>query len=100
MPAERHARALALTRIGRTMTKDDVYAFLAATFRDVFKRDVAITPELSAADVKGWDSFAQIAIIVASEEHFGIEFTSKELDSLKNVGDFAGVVLAKTKSGS
>ncbi len=82
------------------MTKDDVYAFLADTFRTVFKRDVEIKPELSAADVKGWDSFAQISIIVAAEEHFGMEFTSQELDSLKNVGDFADVVLKKKGTGA
>lgn len=78
------------------MIRDDVYAFLAETFRRVFKRDdITIMPELSAADVKGWDSFAQIAIIVASEDHFDIRFSSKELDSLKNVGDFVDIVLKK-----
>lgn len=76
------------------MTEDDVYAFLKETFRAVFKRDVEVTPLLSAADVKGWDSFAQISIIVATEEHYGVEFTSEELDTLKNVGDFVAMVLA------
>ncbi len=81
------------------MTEDGVYADLAEIFRTVFKRDdIKLTPELKAADVEGWDSFAQIAIIVASEEKFGIEFSSKELDALKNVGDFVAVVLRKTKA--
>lgn len=83
------------------MTEDQVYDFLKDTFRTVFKRDdIEVTPALSAADVQGWDSFAQIAIIVASEEHFDVEFTTKELVSLKNVGDFVAVVLKKTGEGT
>lgn len=83
------------------MTETQVYAFLAETFRIVFNRgDIKLTPELKAADVAGWDSFAQIAIIVRTEDYFGVEFSTKELDSLKNVGDFVAVVVNKTGGGA
>ena len=58
--------------------------------------DLVLTPELTAKDVQGWDSFKQIEIIMASEERFGIKFTTRELDSLQNVGDLVRVVAAKT----
>ena len=57
--------------------------------------DMALTPALTAKDVQGWDSFKQIEIIMASEEKFGMKFTTRELDSLQNVGDLARVIAAK-----
>ena len=57
--------------------------------------DLVLKPELSAKDVQGWDSFKQIEIIMATEEKFGIKFTTRELDSLQNVGDLVRVVTAK-----
>ena len=48
------------------MTEAEIYAALDEIFRDVFLRDdIALTPELSAKDVAGWDSFRQIDIILA-----------------------------------
>ncbi len=79
------------------MTEPEIYAALTEIFRDTFMNDtMTLTPALSAKDVKGWDSFKQIEIIVATEERFGIKMTTRELDSLQNVGDLARVVAAKT----
>ena len=58
--------------------------------------DLVLKAELSAKDVQGWDSFKQIEIIMATEERFGMKFTTRELDSLQNVGDLVRVVAAKT----
>jgi len=74
----------------------EIYAGLTDIFHDVFMRDdLVLTPELSAKDVKGWDSFKQIEIIMATEEKYGIKFTTRELDSLQNVADLVRVVTAK-----
>lgn len=77
-------------------TEAEIYAGLTEIFNDVFMRDdMALTPALAAKDVQGWDSFKQIEIIMASEEKFGMKFTTRELDSLQNVGDLARVIAAK-----
>ena len=74
----------------------EIYSALTEIFHDVFMRDdLVLKPELSAKDVQGWDSFKQIEIIMATEEHYGIKFTTRELDSLQNVGDLVRVVTAK-----
>jgi acyl carrier protein len=66
-------------------------------FHDVFMRDdLVLKAELSAKDVQGWDSFKQIEIIMATEERFGMKFTTRELDSLQNVGDLVRVVATRT----
>ena len=74
----------------------EIYSALTEIFHDVFLRDdIVLTQELSAKDVKGWDSFKQIEIIMATEERFGIQLTTREIDSLQQVGDLVKVVGSK-----
>ncbi len=79
------------------MSEAAFYPVLTEIFRDVFMRDIALRPELTAKDVPGWDSFKQIEIIVALEEKYDIKFHTRELDSLHNVGDLARVLAGKTQ---
>ncbi|HET6605516.1 MAG TPA: acyl carrier protein [Rhodopila sp.] len=75
----------------------EVYSGLTEIFHDVFMRDdLVLTPDLTAKQVQGWDSFKQIEIIMASEEKWGIKFNTRELDSLRCVGDLAKMVSTKT----
>ena len=78
-------------------TDAEVYSGLTEIFQDVFMRDdLVLTPDLTAKQVQGWDSFKQIEIIMASEEKWGIKFNTRELDSLRCVGDLAKMVATKT----
>jgi acyl carrier protein len=79
------------------MTEAEIYQQLTEVFRDIFGReDMELTPELSAKDVMGWDSFKQIEIMIAVEEQYGVKFRTRELESLQNVGDLVRAVLAKS----
>ena len=79
------------------MTEEKIYAELTEIFNDVFMSDtMKLTPELSAKDVPGWDSFKQIEIMVSVEERFNIKLNTREIDSLRNVGDLAAVIARKT----
>ena len=74
-------------------TDPEIYTALTTIFRDVFMRDeLELRPDLSAKDVEGWDSFKQIEIILAAEARFGIKMTTRELDSLRSVGDLVRVI--------
>jgi acyl carrier protein len=78
------------------MSEADIYATLTEIFRDVFlQNDLTITPEMTAKDVTGWDSFKQIEIILAVESQYDIKFNTKELDSLQSAGDLARIIAAK-----
>lgn len=78
------------------MTEAAVYDVLTGIFRSVFGRaDMVLSPALSARDVPGWDSFKQIEVMMAAEERFGIELSTHDIDTLRNVGDLAAIVLAK-----
>jgi acyl carrier protein len=76
------------------MTTDaQIYNGLSEIFADVFMRDdISLSPELTAKNVEGWDSFKQIEIIMASEEKWRIRFNTRELDALRCVGDLARMI--------
>jgi len=81
-------------------TEPEIYETLTGIFHDVFMReDIVLSPELTARQVQGWDSFKQIEIIMASEEQWKIKFTTRELDSLRSVGDLVHVITTKTGAG-
>jgi acyl carrier protein len=78
------------------MAEADIYLALQSIFQDVFLRDdIVLTPQTTAKDVDGWDSFKQIEIILALEAQYHITFSTRELDSLKTVGDLVRVVASK-----
>jgi acyl carrier protein len=78
------------------MAEAEIYGSLQNIFQDVFLRDdIKLTPETTAKDVAGWDSFKQIEIILALEAEYHIKFNTRELDSLKSVGDLVRVIAGK-----
>jgi acyl carrier protein len=78
------------------LNESDVYPRLAEIFAEAFMRgDLRLSPDLTAADVDGWDSLKQILIISAVEERFGIRMTTREMDSLRCVGDLVQIIVAR-----
>jgi acyl carrier protein len=73
-------------------------ASLARVFEQVFGRPVELTDPTTAADVEGWDSVAQILLILASEREFGVRFESSELANVMNVGAFVTLVESKLRT--
>ena len=75
------------------MDKDSIYTRLTPIFREVFDDDnVTPTAEMTANDVSTWDSLSNIRLVVAVEEEFGIQFSTGEVASLSNVGEFVAVI--------
>ena len=52
----------------------------------------SVTPKSSSQNLDGWDSVAQINIIVAIEEEFGISFDPEEIHTLDSVEKIVNVV--------
>lgn len=78
------------------MTTEQIYSQLTEIFRDLFDDDsIVLKPETTAADIRGWDSFNHISLIVASEMKFKIKFNTAELESLRNVGNLVDVIKAQ-----
>ena len=82
------------------MTREEVQAQLTEIFRKLFKNpELILNDELTAKDVKGWDSLNHINLIVATEKSFKIKFTTKEIQGLPNVGKLIDVIHTKITSG-
>ena len=70
---------------------------LTPVFRDVFDDDhLVATPALTANQVSGWDSFANVRLFVEIERVFGVRFSAMEIAALKNVGQLADTLAKKT----
>jgi len=75
----------------------DIQQRLTGVFREVFD-DGALTvrPDMTASDVENWDSLTHIDLITAVEREFKIRFTTGEVTSMKNAGDFITLIQKKT----
>ncbi len=78
------------------MNEADIYTALTEVFHEVFADDaLVLTPALKANDVPGWDSMKMVSILVATEERFGIQMRSREVDGLSCVGDLVRLIAKK-----
>lgn len=79
------------------MTKEEIIYTLTAVFQKVFDDgELRVNREMTAQDVRSWDSLRHIELIGAVERDFGIRFKLREIASMKNVGDMIDLVHAKT----
>jgi acyl carrier protein len=76
-------------------------AKLTEIFRTLFNNSsLVLRDELTAPDVPGWDSFNHINLVMQIEEDFRLRFTTDEIASLKNVGEFKALIAGKLNSKS
>lgn len=65
-----------------------VHDGLERVFRDVFGDEtIVLTPDMTAADVTGWDSLGHINLMFSLEERFGVQFEGNQLAEFANVGE-------------
>ncbi|MBM3252048.1 MAG: acyl carrier protein [Candidatus Omnitrophica bacterium] len=80
------------------MDKLEILEKTRRVFRDVFDKDQLIIDRMtSSKDIEGWDSLANINLIVAIEKEFKIKFILSELISLDNVGAMVDLIEKKIK---
>ena len=78
------------------MGRNEVLKEVNAIFIDILDNEsIVLTEATHADDVEEWDSLTHIQLVVAVEKHFKIRFTSKEIQSWKNVGEMITCILSK-----
>lgn len=78
------------------MDPDLVRQRLQAIMADVFDNpSLAITDNMQASDIEGWDSLTHINLVVATEREFRIRMTVDDVRNLNNVGDLISIVSKK-----
>ena len=77
------------------MKQSEIKEKLAPVFKEVFEKEIEITPELTANDVANWDSLTHMVLITTIEERFGVKFTLRDLNKMKNVGVLMQIIEKK-----
>ena len=78
------------------MERNDILKQVNAIFIDTLdNEDVKLLETTAANDVEEWDSLTHIQLVVAIEKYFSIRFTSKEIQSWKNVGEMINCIQSK-----
>ena len=74
----------------------DIQERLTKVFRTVFDNEsITLTPDLTADDIDEWDSLSHINLMLAIELEFGIEFSQREIQDFRNVGELIECVKTK-----
>ena len=69
---------------------------LDIVFIDVLdNKNIKLNVNTTADDVEDWDSLNHIQLVVAIEKKFKIRFSSKEIQSWKNVGELVESINSK-----
>ena len=70
------------------MDRKDILKQINIIFVDTLDDpSIVIEETTQATDVDEWDSLTHIMLVVAIEKQFKIRFTSREIQSWKNVGE-------------
>jgi acyl carrier protein len=77
------------------MRQQEVFTKLQDVFDGVFLQKVEVSRDLSANDVEEWDSLTHVSLILAVEEAFGVRFRVGEVESTKNLGDLADIIVKR-----
>ena len=78
------------------MERKEILNQVNEIFIDVLDdEEIVIEEKTQATDVDEWDSLTHIQLVVAIEKHFKIRFTSKEIQSWKDVGEMLDTIQEK-----
>ena len=74
------------------MDRASIFEKLTEVFQDVFDDDsIALTDDTTAADIEDWDSLTHITLLATVEEEFGMKFSMKAVQGMKNVGEMVEI---------
>jgi acyl carrier protein len=72
---------------------------LEEVLRTFFNDDeLVLTPETVPADVPGWDSLAQVNVVFAIEEAFGIQLGDEQISRFSSIAELEAQIAARLES--
>ncbi len=74
------------------MSSEEILEKLKKVYAEIFKEEMALTPETSPNDIGAWDSLNHVLLIKRIEEEFQIEIDLFEVIELKNTGDIVNAI--------
>jgi acyl carrier protein len=98
VPCHRPSPPTEASKLNQSQILDEVADIIRDVLDALDDKSLKITPETTADQTEGWDSFNHINIVVAVEQHFGVKFKTAEIESLRNVGELVALIAQKLKS--
>lgn len=78
------------------MEKTVITEKLTSIFREVFNdNSIHLKEEITADDIRSWDSLSHMLMITEVENNFSIKFRLREISKLKNVGALVELIESK-----
>ena len=75
---------------------NDLLEKVTSILREVLGQPrLVVTEAMTAADVDGWDSFAQINLIISLEDSYKIQFSTDEIGRMGKVADLISLLQGK-----
>lgn len=73
---------------------------LQAELQQIFRNElhnpaIVLEPDMRTGAIEGWDSFANVEILLACEERWGFRFSAAEIDRMRTFGDLLAAVAAR-----
>jgi acyl carrier protein len=69
---------------------------LQEIFREIFDDDeLVISKETTSDDIEEWDSLTHMQLILEIEKKYNIRFTTEEIKTAANVGEFIEIIQGK-----
>lgn len=85
-------------RVNKMGVNMSIIEKICEILRDFFDDESIVIDEKSAAkDVEGWDSLANVQIMLSIEEEFGVTFDLDDMVKFKCIGDIIACIERKTK---
>jgi acyl carrier protein len=81
------------------VNSDEILAQVRDIIADVLDQpDLQINRDTTAEDVRDWDSFNHINIVVAAQAHFGVKIHMTEVEELRKVSELVDLIERKLKA--
>lgn len=78
------------------MATEAIQKQLTGIFREILgDPTLVLRPEMTQADIAGWDSFNNASLIAAIEKEFAVRFRTAELQELRTVHNYVELIRAK-----
>jgi acyl carrier protein len=79
------------------MDKQEILETLTELLQDILDDDdLVLTPDMTAKDVNGWDSLANVRLVLAVERKFKRHFAAAEVARMKNVGELVDIIASRS----
>ena len=79
------------------MDKEKVIREVSEIVRNVLKHDdFNLTEEMTAGEIRGWDSLSHMLIITEIEKHFNVKFSFVEVLNFSTMADLFNGIQSKT----